>query len=469
MRHPPWFLLVLILFAMGCGDRSGGTGDGGVDPNPDSRPFVAPVCDHLSPLPRPEVALPNVTNTAEYTLELGEWGIFNDGTNAQATTDGFQDALDWAAEQSIGRFIVPPGEYLIGEEGNEIYRAGIEIPGNLIFELDAAATIRMETNDKWNYCILAIRGQTDVIIRGGHIVGERDTHVYTDGGAHDEGHAICVEGNSERVLIEDTELRDVTGDGVLIVGQGDAGSSCFDISIRNSEIHHNRRQGVSIVGGVRVLIENNDIHHISGTSPQFGVDIESLSFRSADILISGNRFNQNQGGDLVNTDGTNVWFEDNDCDQTGLTERQTDGPIVHWGKSDQVVRGNTITVTVGSSNGSWGLIGYSSDDPELEGRGTRSGNLQPNYFENNTFIGGGLHMARTGNFVVRDNIFSDATILGYNIDCLRLVHNDVTAESQAYKFRNVAGEASGNLKNGEPVEFLMADDVPYTNSPPSQW
>jgi hypothetical protein len=33
----------------------------------------------------------------------------------------------------------------------------------------------------------------------------------------------------------------------------------------------------------------------------------------------------------------------------------------------------------------------------------------------------------------------------------------------------VAGEASGNLKNGEPVEFLMADDVPYTNSPPSQW
>ena len=377
--------------------------------------------------------------------------------------------MDWAAAQSIGRFIVPPGEYLIGKEGNEIYRAGIEIPGNLIFELDDGATLRMETNDKWNYCILAVRGQTDVVIRGGHIVGERDTHVYEGGGAHDEGHAICVEGNSERVLIEDTELRDVTGDGVLIVGQGDAGNSCFDVSIRNSEIHHNRRQGVSIVGGVRVLIENNDIHHISGTSPQFGVDIESLSFRSADILITGNRFNQNQGGDLVNTDGTNVWFENNDCDQTGLAERQTDGPIVHWGKSDNVVRGNTITVTVGSSNGVWGLIGYSRDDPEREGRGTRSGNLQPNYFEGNTFIGGGLHMAKTGNFVVRDNLFTDATILGYNIDCLRLRDNEVNAESQTYKFRNVAGEASGNLKNGEPVEFLMADDVPYTNSPPSQW
>ena len=36
------------------------------------------------------------------------------GTNAQATTDGLQDALDWAVTQNIGRFIVPAGEYLIG-------------------------------------------------------------------------------------------------------------------------------------------------------------------------------------------------------------------------------------------------------------------------------------------------------------------------------------------------------------------
>jgi poly(beta-D-mannuronate) C5 epimerase len=186
-------------------------------------------------------------------------------------------------------------------------------------------------------------------------------------------------------------------------------------------------------------------------------------------LITGNRFGQNQGGDLVNTDGNNVWFEDNDCDQTGLVDRQTDGPIVHWGRADQVVRGNTITVTVGSSNGRWGLIGYSRNDPDREGFGTRQGNLQPNYFENNTFIGGGLHMARTGDFVVRHNVFEGATILGYNIDCVRLEANDVTAEQEAYKLRNVSGEASGNMRNGEPIEFLMADDCPYTNSPPSLW
>jgi len=454
--------LVTSVLLAGCsGDDD--TGDG-----PDTPPVTA-LCEFSPPGDAPTVAEPNVTNTLEYTLELERWGIRNDGTEAVANTDAFQEALDWAEAEGVGHFIVPAGDYLIGKLGNDIYWAGIVIPGNMIFELDDAATIRMDANDKHNYCILAVRRAEDLIIRGGHIVGERDQHVYSGGTAHDEGHAICIEGNSERILVEQIELTEVTGDGVLIVGQGDAGNSCFDITIRDSEIHHNRRQGVSIVGGVRVRIENNDIHHISGTSPQFGIDVESLAFRSADIVIRNNRFLENQGGDLVNTDGTNLWFEDNICDQGALEERQTDGPIVHWGKSDQVVRGNTITVTVGSSNGRWGLIGYSGNDPDREGRGTRSGNEQPNYFENNTFIGGGLHMAKTGKFVVRGNTFMEATMLGYNVDCVRIEENDVTAEREGYKFRNVAGEAFGNILNEEPREFLMADDSPYTNSPPHLW
>ena len=426
-------------------------------------------CNLMEPRARPVVALPEISNTEVYTLELDRFGISNAGTDAQATTEGLQQALDWAHENNIGVFRVPAGEYLLGVEGNDIYEAGVELPGNMIFELDDNATLRMHANNKWNYCVLAVRRQSDVIIRGGEIIGDKDTHIFEGGGAHDEGHAICIEGNSERVLVENIELHDVTGDGVLIVGQGEAGNSCFDITIRESNIHHNRRQGVSIVGGVRVAIENNEIHHISGTSPQFGVDVESLSFRSADMIVQGNHFYENQGGDLVNTDGENLWFEDNDCDQGALEERQSDGPFVHWGKSDSVVRNNRFNITVGSSNGRWALIGYSQNDPEREGKGLRNGNEHPNFFESNTFSGGGLHMAKTGSFIVKNNTFNDATMLGFNIDCLRLENNDVNAEREAYKFRNVAGVATNNRLNGESVNFLMADDAPYTNSPPTQW
>lgn len=467
-------------------------GCGGDEEEVDTPPPTVAVCDLAPPGERPTVALPNVTNTEEYTLIPGDWGISTDGSNAIATTDGLQDALDWAGENQIGRFLIPAGDYLIGKPGNDIYYAGIELPGNMVFEMDAGATLRMDTNDKWNYCAIAIRNKQDVIVRGGHIVGDRDTHVYEGEeprdpddfpscgipenpspffGKHDEGHAICVEGKNGRILIEDTELSRVTGDGVLIVGlpDGEELPEVGDITIQRNNIHHNRRQGVSVVGGIRVRIEDNDIHHIYGASPQFGVDLEGAGRINRDIVIANNRFNQNQGGDFVNTDGTNVWFEDNDCDQSGLTTKQSDGPIVHWGKSDQVVRGNTVTVTVGSCNGQWGLIGYSGNDPDRPDRGVRSGNTQPNYFENNTFVNAGIHLAKTSNFVVRDNVVTDSLILGYFIECLRLEDNDVSNERTTYQFRNVAGEASGNVRNGEPAEFLMADDSPYTNSPPSVW
>lgn len=449
----------------GPGEASSGSSTGG-----DSGPLDTELCAFDPPAPMPEVQSPT-TSEGEYLLVPGDWGVSTNGTDALGTTEGLQEAIDWAHAEGYGQFTVPAGDYLVGREGNDIYWAGITIPSNMVFELLEGASITMETNDRWNYCVLAVRGEQDVVIRGGTIAGDRETHVYEGGGAHDEGHAICIEGNSERVLVEDTELRDVTGDGVLIVGSGDAGNSCFDITIRNNEIHHNRRQGVSIVGGVRVLIEGNEVHHIAGTSPQFGVDVESLDFRSADILIRENNFHENAGGDLVNTDGTNLWFLDNICDQTGLTEPQTDGPIVHWGKSDNVIRRNTITVTVGSSNGRWGLIGYSRDDPDRPGRGTRNGNTAPNYFEDNVFIDAGLHMARTESFVVRGNSLTGFGILGSRIDCLRLEGNDVGGEvGEPYKFREVSGEEThDNLFGREVVRFLMGDDAPYTNSPPHLW
>tara|TARA_R110002096_G_scaffold361075_1_gene554079 strand:- start:18095 stop:19522 length:1428 start_codon:yes stop_codon:yes gene_type:complete len=472
------------LILAGCGN---GTDDGDTE-----EPTVA-VCEIAPPGERPVVALPAVTNTEEYTLVASEWGISSDGTNAIATTEGFQDALDWAEENSIGRFIVPAGDYLIGKPGNDIYYAGIELPGNMIFEMDPGATLTMDTNDKWNYCVIAIRNKQDVIVRGGHIIGDRDTHVYEGEeprdpddfpscgipenpspffGKHDEGHAICVEGKNGRILIEDMELSRVTGDGVLIVGMpdGEVDPEVGDITIRRNDIHHNRRQGVSVVGGIRILIEDNDIYNIHGASPQFGVDLEGAGRINRDIIVINNRFKENQGGDFVNTDAKNVWFEDNDCDQTGLVNKQSDGPIVHWGGSDQVVRGNNVTVTVGSCNGQWGLIGYSRNDPDRENRGLRGDNTQPNYFENNTFNSAGIHLAKTSHFVVRDNVITDSMILGYFIECLRLEDNDVSRESGfTYQFRNVAGEASGNIKNGEPVEFLMSDDSPHTNAPPSVW
>jgi len=446
MRRLPLVLVPLLAACAGS--------DGAVAAGPDEA-----LCAPRLP-ERPTVRRPTFAD-GEYVVDLERWGISADGTNAEATTDGINAAIRWAAEQGMPHVRLPAGTYLIGKRLYDHYTGGIELVSGLALHLDGA-TLRIVPNETWAYCGIAIDGVHDVGVYGGTIEGDRDEHTYAGDMTHEDGHCICVGHESERVEIAGVTLRNPTGDGVAIVAEGDAGSSCKDVTIRDSEISRGRRQGISVVGGTNVWIENNEIHHVEGTAPQFGIDLEGMHFENRDIVVVNNRFHHNRGGDFVNADGRNVWFEGNVLDQTGLEGPQTDGPFVHWDETDQVVRGNTFVVTTGSSNGRWGVIGYAFD-------GHVRKNPAANWFEHNRFVGGGLHMMHNQGYQVRGNEFDGAMILGYRIACLRLEDNDVTNEGETYKFKEVRGRARGNVKNGEPIDLAMSDDEPFTNSPPHMW
>ena len=111
----------------------------------------------------------------------------------------------------------------------------------------------MAPNDRANYCVISLQGNDNITIRGGEIRGEREDHVYAGGGAHSEGHGICVWTAVDRVLVEDTEIHEMTGDGLLVLGRKETDDQTEEpttnVTIRNNNIHHNRRQGR--VGGRR--------------------------------------------------------------------------------------------------------------------------------------------------------------------------------------------------------------------------
>ena len=427
----------------------------------DSRPGQSPVvdldhpiavggCEADGPGPVPSAELPRVSHRDQvYTIELGRWGISNAGRDAAATTQGLNEAISWANKNGKGTVRLPGGTYLVGKKVSGIYSGGIELPSDIHFELDEDAVIQMATNDSENYCVVAVSGQEDVHISGGTIRGDRDSHP----AGHEEGHAICVWGGdaSARVLIENMTLTDAAGDGVLINGGNDAYSQ--DITIRGNDIANNRRQGVSIVGGSSVVVENNAIHHTHGAAPQFGIDIEGPDYTNKDILIRNNSFYQNQGGDYVNTDGRNVWLLDNVMDQTGLRNKQTDGPIIFWRKSDQVIRGNTVTVTVGSSNGPWGLVTYPN--------GADSSIV--NVIEDNTFYGGGINVADMSYLKVTGNTVHNDNFVAWSVSCLQFDDNEVIdngSEYYPFLFRDARGNASGNLRDGKPVDLPLSPNRP---------
>lgn len=498
----PWLALVLVGCECGGTDEPDGSTprrDASVADASTVMPIPAEGECAWEPGERPTAELPP-THENDYVIELDRWMIDNGGGDPVETRRRMNEAIAWAVAEGFDRVIVPDGRYLVGELTNDVYAAGIELPGEMTLELSDGAVIEMMPNDRHNYCVISVEGNSDITIRGGQIRGDRADHDYDAGGtAHDEGHGVCVWTSAHRILIERTELTELTGDGVLIVGRRaddtEPEQPSTHVTIRENDIHHNRRNGVAVVGGHNVVIENNHIHHIQGTSPQFGVDIEGAGRTDRDILIYRNSFHDNWGGDFVTSTGRNVWLEENtmtqcQVDDTGAYdpslpcetdpeedrwEGQSDGPIVLWQNTDTVVLNNVVRMTSRSSNGLWGLIGYPSEREAVRD------NDVGNYIAGNTFFDCGVHDSWNRLQYLSNNRVDNGLMLLFRLECTRLEDNHVNRDSGLrYQIRNVAGLAEGNTLNrdgeagfppesNEEVHFPMSDDAPYRNSSPVFW
>jgi len=422
------------------------------------------ILSNVKKLPRKidfKVAQPSLRGGNEYIIELNRWQIPSNRSNPIRTTDNLQAAIDWAKEQGFNRIVIPDGHFLIGKYGNAIYQRGIELDGDTELILSSNTIIEMAPNDKWNYCLIAVNRKSNVIIRGGTLRGDRYQHTYTprasDGAiAHDEGHGICLQGNTGKVLVEKMLIENLTGDGLLLV------TEIEDVTIRNNEIRNNRRQGVSIVGGTRIAIINNEIHHIRGTSPQFGIDIEGAGRIDKDILIRKNSFHHNRGGDIVNTSGKNVFIIDNVLDQgsPGFENRYIDGPLVTWERTDNVIAHNIITMYDRSVNGLLGYIQYSGD---------RDNNSQTTYVHDNVCNGCGMYMYDASDADIRRNKFKGYFLALVNFKNATVIDNEVTYGPPGsprycwdYRIRSTTGIARGNTLEGEPFNLPLSS-TPWTS------
>ncbi|WP_197705651.1 right-handed parallel beta-helix repeat-containing protein [Labilibaculum antarcticum] len=230
-------------------------------------------------------------------------------------------------------------------------------------------------------------------------------------------------------------LGEANGDAILLVG------NVKDIHIRGNEMFDNSRQGVSIVGGKSIVIEENEIHHTQGTSPQFGIDIESRSYSSSDIEIRFNHFHHNRGGDIVNTDGRNVLIEDNILEQ-GEGNQYIDGPLVYWKNADLTIRANEITMLSVSVNNWNGIIMYSGDFEKT--------NPATTYIYNNIFHHCGVYMYKGADLNIHDNYMINGHVCFKEMTNLTLKDNKIETTSSdvwAYRFLQVSGSASGNKFN----------------------
>lgn len=151
-----------------------------------------------------------VSHPDSYIIDLQVWGIANDFTNPLATSNGINNAMQWAVNNGYTQVTLPKGNYLIEHNTPIIPQSYVTLNLN-------GSTLKMEGNNtQANRIIYLNNNQQSVIIKNGKIQGDRYTHDYSPAGTHENGEGLHVFGGAKFIYFENLELCECIGDGIGI-------------------------------------------------------------------------------------------------------------------------------------------------------------------------------------------------------------------------------------------------------------
>lgn len=261
--------------------------------NPEDIPVVDSELDLTSKRPVENMVIAR----AIYRLQGEVKGIPNTAITPQmfgAMGDGIKDdtvAILKAIENlgnGCSKLYFPAGTYLVSED--------IPLVSNITVEGEGHNTIikRVKT-DIDNYNVLLCEGLENVTIKNIHIQGERDEHTGTEG---EWGMCLGIRG-CNNITVESCKLSKGWGDGIYVGSSGDI--CCNNIIIDNCVIDANRRNGISVINCVGLIVRNSRLTNTSGTEPQSGIDFEANSDieRIADAIVDNCYFKGNNKSVLI--------------------------------------------------------------------------------------------------------------------------------------------------------------------------
>ncbi|GAL64915.1 phage protein [Algibacter lectus] len=298
---------------------------------------------------------PALRDTA-FTFDPKRWGIIEGIVSdevARNNRDILENTMILAKEYGIDTFKIDEMDaYFNVVEIKANYRpsqAGITLPSDLHLIMSDNTNLRVQPNNYKTVALLGFYLTDNVIVEGGNLYGDRDSHDYSDGGTHEWGHTITLDG-SKNITIKNVKSFNATGDGISIGSYGHAYDShyryCDNILITGNTISKNRRNGISIGDGRNIVIDNNtfidngvDTALSKGTQPRMAIDVEPANsggviFQIANnITISNNTESGAQSLSFYIASGNDILIENNN----------TEGSISYWHAYNCIIRNNTIT------------------------------------------------------------------------------------------------------------------------------
>ena len=207
------------------------------------------------------------------------------------------NALLRQAEWSDGKYdtvYIPAGTYHIDAVPTKNDFGGLILTDNQNLIMADGATLNVLNNNSTSYHAIWAFGRSNVTITGGKIVGDNRTHK----GSGEWGHGIQISGCTN-VYISDVEVSYCWGDGIYLGFYDGPNKSSNRVTIENCNLHHNRRNNLSITDASNITVNNCQINNAKGTDPQYGIDIEPNRGRTcSNVTISNSTFKGNAKGTI---------------------------------------------------------------------------------------------------------------------------------------------------------------------------
>lgn len=174
--------------------------------------------------------------------------------------NALKDVLALAHPRVQNTIIIEKGDYQVSAQDNA--DVCLTVPSNSTLVING--TIRLQPNAFPRCDIIRARGNDITICGEGSIIGDKHTHLNTEG---EWGMGIRIQG-VQNASVKGVTVKDCWGDCIYVGGDSKS------VLIENCTLDHGRRQGISVTKADSVIIRNCIISNVSGTKPEYAIDLE---------------------------------------------------------------------------------------------------------------------------------------------------------------------------------------------------
>jgi len=188
--------------------------------------------------------------------------------------NALKDVLALAHSKVQNSIVIEKGDYQVVAQKNA--DVCLTVPSNTTLIVNGS--IRLRPNAFPRCDIIRATGNNINISGNGIIIGDKHTHLDTDG---EWGMGIRIQG-AKNASIKGVTIKDCWGDCIYV------GGNSKNILIENCILDHGRRQGISVTKADDVVIRNCKISNVSGTKPEYAIDLEPNANDTVDHITIEN-------------------------------------------------------------------------------------------------------------------------------------------------------------------------------------